>query len=73
MLTMEQVKNFAFDVLGDFMPTNAYEVEQDRRGRFQIFVTRPKLMAAPKEVVQEDFARAKAGTEFENVSLFIAM
>ena len=73
MITKENLKEFAFDVLGDFMPENAYSVEEPRPNKWAVFVNRPALMAAPKEVVRDEWNRATFGTKFENVGLFIAI
>ena len=65
-----ELKQFAFDVLGDFMPERAYEITE-MRGKPTIIVLYKGLVQAPKEVVFDEWNRAKAGTEFEDVSLFM--
>lgn len=73
MITKDELVKFAFDVLGDLMPSNAYSIEESRPNRWSVFVNRPALMSAPKEVVRDDWKRAIFGTKFENVGLFIAI
>lgn len=65
-----ELKQFAFDVLGDFMPERAYQITE-MRGKPVVVVLYGGLVRAPKEVVFDEWNRAKAGTEFEAVSLFM--
>lgn len=73
MITKDELVKFTFDVLGDFMPQNAYSIEEVKPNRWAVFVGRPALMSAPKEVVRDDWNRQTSGTKFENVGLFIAI
>lgn len=64
------LKQFAFDVLGDFMPERAYQITE-MRGKPVIIVLYKGLVQAPQEVIFDEWNRAKAGTEFEEVNLFM--
>lgn len=69
MLTTEKIKNFCFDVLGDFVnPKTDLEVEESR-GTFRVIVLRTR--GIPKDVIRDEWNNQVAGTEFEKVILFI--
>lgn len=65
-----ELKQFAFDVLGDFMPERTYEITE-MRGKPAVIVLYKGLVQAPKEIIFDEWNRAKAGTEFEDVSLYV--
>jgi hypothetical protein len=70
MLTKENIEQFCFDVLGDFMPERAYEITE-MHGKPVVIVLYKGLVQAPKEIIFDEWNRAKAGTDFEEVSLFM--
>ncbi len=70
-MDMNKLKQFAFEVLGDFMPERAYTIQEMSRGRVAIVVIYGGLVEAPAEIVREDWNNAKAGTEFESVALYM--
>lgn len=69
MLTREQVEQFCFDVLGDFIYPENDIIIQEVRGGFRVIVTR--LRGVPAEVLRDTWNRNAEGTEFENVSLYM--
>lgn len=69
MLTIENVKSFCFDTLGDLVNPKNIEVEQTRSGKIQVIVLRTG--GVPKEVIRDDWNRAAKGTELESVALFL--
>ena len=69
-MNYESIKNFCFEVLGDFVnPECDIEIEQQRNGKFVVMVLRSR--GIPKQVLWDEWSRAAAGTEFENVTLFV--
>lgn len=69
MLNREQVEQFCFDVLGDFIYPENDIIIQEVRGGFRVIVTR--LRGVPAEVLRDTWNNNAAGTEFEKVSLFM--
>lgn len=69
-LTIDRVKDFAFDVLGDFVvPDKDLEISQTKRG-FQVIVLRTR--GIPKEAIQTTWLyNVKQQPEFSDVKLFI--
>lgn len=69
MLNREQVEQFCFDVLGDFISPEDDIIIQEVRGEFRVIVTR--LRGIPAEVLRDTWNRNAEGTDFEKVSLFM--
>jgi hypothetical protein len=70
MTNYEAVKNFCFDVLGDFVKPSSIEVEETRTGKFNVIVLRTGNV--PKDIIRDEWKQQVAGTEFENkVTLFL--
>lgn len=69
-IDLEELKAFAFDVLGDFMPERAYMIEELLRNRVAVIIRYSGLVEAPMSIVREEWERQTAGTKFENVELF---
>jgi hypothetical protein len=70
MVNYESVKNFCFDVLGDFVNPSNIEIEESRTGKFNVIVLRTGSI--PKELIRDEWKQQVTGTEFENqVVLFM--
>jgi hypothetical protein len=70
MLNYDSVKNFCFDVLGDFVDPSNIEIEETRFHKFNVIVLRNG--GIPKEVLWDEWKKQTAGTEFEGkVTLFV--
>ena len=69
MLTTEEIKNFCFDVLGDFIDPKTDIMIQEVRGSFRVMVIRTR--GIPKEVIRDEWNRNAQGTDFEQVSLYL--
>jgi hypothetical protein len=70
MINYESVKNFCFDVLGDFVNPSNIEIEESRTGKFNVIVLRTGSI--PKELIRDEWKQQITGTEFENqVVLFM--
>jgi hypothetical protein len=62
MVNYESVKNFCFDVLGDFINPSNIDIEE-RAGKFNVIVLRTG--GIPKDVIRDEWQQQIAGTEFE--------
>ena len=62
MLNYESIKNFCFDVLGDFVNPSNIEIEE-RAGKFNVMVLRTG--GIPKDVIRDEWKQQIAGTELE--------
>lgn len=62
MVNYESVKNFCFDVLGDFINPSNIDIEE-RAGKFNVIVLRTG--GIPKDVIRDEWRQQIAGTEFE--------
>ena len=70
MVNYESVKNFCFDVLGDFVNPSNIEIEESRTGKFNVIVLRTGSI--PKELIHDEWKQQVTGTEFESqVVLFM--
>lgn len=69
MLTREQVEQFCFDVLGDFIYPENDIIIQEVRGGFRVIVT--CLRGAPAEIIRDTWNKNAEGTDFEKVSLYM--
>ena len=69
MLTRENVENFCFDVLGDFINPKEDIMIQEARGEFRVLVIRTR--GIPMDIIRNEWNRNAKGTEFEKVSLFM--
>ena len=69
MLTRENVENFCFDVLGDFINPKEDIMIQEVRGEFRVLVIRTR--GIPMDIIRDEWNRNVKGTEFEKVSLFM--
>lgn len=69
MLTREQVEQFCFDVLGDFINPKADIMIQEVRGQFRVILVRTR--GIPNDIIRDEWNNNAAGTEFEKVSLFM--
>ena len=70
MVNYESVKNFCFDVLGDFINPSNIEIEETRTGKFNVIVLRTG--SVPKELIRDEWKQQVTGTEFESkVVLFM--
>lgn len=70
MVNYESVKNFCFDVLGDFVNPSNIEIEESRTGKFNVIVLRTGSI--PKELIRDEWKQQVTGTEFESqVVLFM--
>ena len=69
MLTRENVENFCFDVLGDFINPKEDIMIQEVRGEFRVLVIRTR--GIPMDIIRDEWNRNAKGTEFEKVSLFM--
>ncbi len=69
MLTTEEIKNFCFDVLGDFIDPKTDIMIQEVRGSFRVMVIRTR--GIPKEVIRDEWNRNAQGSDFEQVSLYL--
>ena len=70
MVNYESVKNFCFDVLGDFVNPSNIEIEETRTGKFNVIVLRTGSI--PKELIRDEWKQQVTGTEFESkVVLFM--
>ena len=69
MLTSENVENFCFDVVGDFINPKEDIMIQEVRGEFRVLVIRTH--GIPMDIIRDEWNRNAKGTEFEKVSLFM--
>ena len=69
MLTRENVENFCFDVLGDFINPKEDIMIQEVRGEFRVLVIRTR--GIPMDIIRDEWNKNAKGTEFEKVSLFM--
>lgn len=65
----KKLKDFCFDVLGDFVDPSNIMIRQDRHGNWQVIIIRG--LVCPKEIIREEWDMQTANTEFENVSLYL--
>lgn len=65
----EKLEFFCFDVLGDHVDPKNIRVEQDRKGELRVIVLRSPYV--PVSFLQEEWDRQVAGTEYENIPLFL--
>lgn len=63
------LKEFAFDVLGDFMPERAYNITEVH-GKPAVVLLYPAMCSAPIKFVRETWAIETRGTAFESVPLY---
>jgi hypothetical protein len=70
MINYESVKNFVFDVLGDFVNPSNIEIEESRTGKFNIIILRTG--SVPKELIRGEWKQQVTGTDLEDkVVLFV--
>lgn len=70
-MDIEKLKFFCFDVLGDLMDPEAYEIKEIKGHGYCVIVLYPGLIAAPKSIVYKKWNEAKKGTEFESIGLYM--
>ena len=70
-MTLKNVEDFCFDVLGDFVdPKRDIRIDQDRNGNFRVIVFR--TCGVPNSMFRLDWDRAvEEQPEFKEVSLYL--
>lgn len=63
------LKEFAFDILGDFMPERAYNITEIH-GKPAIVLMYPALCTVPTIIVRETWVKETKGTAFENIPFY---
>ena len=68
MVTVKEVENFVFDVLGDFVDPKRDVMIQEARNEIRVIVIR--TCGIPKDVIRDEWNR-NIRPEFENVNLYL--
>lgn len=63
---MSKLKDFVFDRLGDMAGPQAFDVVGNN-----IIVSHSGLVHVPMDTLLDEWSKAKKGTEFEKIKLFV--